>query len=100
MSNTPNTPSLPSMVGGLIGTLYLGLFASGTGLFLGGGIGQLVVQAIAALGVLVYSFVAAYAIGFAIEKTIGFRLTHEDELAGTDVVVHGEEAYDYELARV
>jgi Amt family ammonium transporter len=36
------------LVGGLIGTLYLGFFATGTGLFLGGGIQQLVVQAIAA----------------------------------------------------
>lgn len=88
------------LAGGLIGTLYLGLFANGTGLFLGGGLGQLIVQAIAAFGVLTYAFVAAYAIGLAIEKTIGFRLTHEDELAGTDVVVHGEEAYDYELARI
>ncbi|WP_248242194.1 ammonium transporter [Microbacterium kunmingense] len=81
------------LVGGLIGTLYLGFFATETGLFLGGGAGQLVSQAIAALAVLIYSFVAAWVIGFAIEKTIGFRIKNEDELAGVDTTVHGEEGY-------
>jgi Amt family ammonium transporter len=81
------------LVGGLIGTIYLGFFATGTGLFTGGDAGQLLVQVVAALGVLVYSFVVAYVIGFAIEKTIGFRIKSEDELAGVDTVVHGEEGY-------
>ncbi len=81
------------LVGGLIGTLYLGFFATETGLFLGGGAEQLIVQAIAAFGVLIFSFVVAWIIGFAIEKTIGFRIKNEDELAGVDTVVHGEEGY-------
>ena len=81
------------LVGGLIGTLYLGFFANGTGLFMGGDATQLLVQAIAALSVMAYSFVLAFAIGFAIEKTIGFRIKNEDELAGVDTVVHGEEGY-------
>ncbi|MDN3309503.1 ammonium transporter [Microbacterium oryzae] len=81
------------LVGGLLGTLYLGFFANGTGLFMGGGINQLIVQAIAAAAVLVYSFVLAYVIGFAIEKTIGFRVKNEDEVAGIDTVLHGEEGY-------
>ena len=50
-------------------------------------------QAIAAFAVLIYSFVLAYVIGFAIEKTIGFRVKNEDEIAGIDTVVHGEEGY-------
>jgi Amt family ammonium transporter len=81
------------LVGGLIGTVYLGFFALNTGLFTGGDAGQLLVQIVAALGVMVYSFIVAYAIGFAIEKTIGFRIKSEDELAGVDTVVHGEEGY-------
>jgi Amt family ammonium transporter len=81
------------LVGGLIGTLYLGFFATGTGLFLGGGAGQLLSQTVAALGVLIYSFVVAFIIGIAIEKTLGFRIKNEDELAGVDTVVHGEEGY-------
>lgn len=81
------------LVGGLIGTLYLGFFATETGLFVGGDARQLAVQLLAALGVLIYSFVVAFIIGFAIQKTIGFRVTNEDEIAGVDQVVHGEEGY-------
>jgi Amt family ammonium transporter len=85
------------LVGGIFGTLYLGLFATGTGLFTGGGdLGQLAVQAIAAFAVLIYSFVVALVLGFAIEKTIGFRIKNEDEVAGIDTVVHGEEGYALE----
>jgi Amt family ammonium transporter len=81
------------LVGGLIGTLYLGFFANSTGLFMGGDGSQLLVQAIAAFSVLIYSFVLAFAIGFVIEKTMGFRVKNEDEIAGIDTVVHGEEGY-------
>jgi Amt family ammonium transporter len=81
------------LVGGLIGTLYLGFFANGTGLFMGGDGTQLLVQAIAAFAVLIYSFVLAFIIGFAIEKTMGFRVKNEDEIAGIDTVVHGEVGY-------
>ncbi|MCK6080687.1 ammonium transporter [Microbacterium sp. EYE_5] len=88
------------LVGGLIGTLYLGFFANGTGLFMGGDATQLLVQAIAAFTVLIYSFVLAFVIGFAIEKTIGFRVKNEDEIAGIDTVVHGEAGYTLADAKV
>ncbi|GAA3208998.1 ammonium transporter [Microbacterium terregens] len=81
------------LVGGLIGTIYLGFFATETGLLLGGGWEQLILQVIAAVGVMVYSFIVALLIGFAIEKTMGFRVKNEDEIAGVDTVVHGEEGY-------
>ncbi|WP_106813941.1 ammonium transporter [Microbacterium timonense] len=87
------------LVGGLLGTLYLGFFANETGLLYSGNLTQLMVQAIAAVAVLVYSFVLAYVIGFAIEKTVGFRVKNEDEVAGIDTVVHGEEGYVLEGAR-
>ncbi|MDY0909740.1 ammonium transporter [Microbacterium sp. CFBP9034] len=87
------------LVGGLIGTLFLGFFATNTGLFTGGDGTQLLVQAIAAVSVLVYSFVLAFIIGLAIEKTIGFRVKNEDEVAGIDTVVHGEEGYVLESSR-
>ena len=83
------------LVAGMVGTLYLGFFAIDTGLFTGGDAGQLIVQAIAAFGVLIFSFVVALVIGFAIEKTIGFRVKSEDEIAGVDLVVHGEAAYSF-----
>ncbi|MDR6866175.1 Amt family ammonium transporter [Microbacterium resistens] len=81
------------LVGGFLGTIYLGFFATGQGLFTGGDLRLLAVQVIASGGVLVYSFVVALVIGLAIEKTIGFRVTSEDEIAGVDLVVHGENGY-------
>ncbi|SFR76567.1 ammonium transporter [Agromyces sp. CF514] len=84
------------LVGGLIGTLYLGFFANGTGLIYSGDPTQLMVQAIAAGAVLLYSFVLAFGIGWVIEKTIGFRVKNEDEIAGIDTAVHGEDAYKLE----
>jgi len=81
------------LIGGLIGTLYLGIFANGTGLVYSGEFTQLLVQLIAALSVLIYSFVLAYVIGLIIEKTMGFRIKNEDEIAGIDTVIHGEEGY-------
>ena len=47
----------------------------------------------ARFSVLIYSFVLAYAIGWVIQKTMGFRVKNEDEVAGVDTVVHGEEGY-------
>jgi ammonium transporter, Amt family len=81
------------LVGGLIGTLYVGVFGMGIGLVDTGSLSQLSVQAVAALSIAAYSFVLAYGIGFAIEKTIGFRVRTEDEAAGVDSLVHGEEGY-------
>ena len=81
------------LVGGLVGTLYIGLFGTGVGLFLGFGPAQLGKQAIGAFVVLVYAFVLSYLIGILIQKTIGFRVTSTDEIAGVDNVLHGESAY-------
>ena len=81
------------LVAGLIGTLYIGLFGRGVGLFLGFGPEQLGKQAIGAVSVGVYAFVMSYAIGWVLQKTIGFRIASNDEIAGVDNVVHGESAY-------
>ncbi len=84
------------LVGGMIGTLYIGVFGSGIGLLDTGSLRQLGVQALAAFGIAIYSFGLAYAIGWTIQKTIGFRITNQDELAGVDTIVHGEEGYALE----
>ena len=81
------------LVGGLVGTLYLGFFANGAGLIYSGTFDQLGKQAIGAFTVLIYAFCLSYAIGWCIQKTIGLRITSTDELAGVDLVVHGESAY-------
>jgi Amt family ammonium transporter len=43
----------------------------------------------------VYSFVLTLVIGIVIQKTMGFRITEEDEVTGIDNVEHAESAYDF-----
>ena len=88
------------LVGGLWGTLAIGFLATAEapagvdGLFYGGGADQLWRQAVGALAVLVYSLVLTLLIGFALQKTIGFRLDPEAEQAGIDNAEHAETGYD------
>jgi Amt family ammonium transporter len=87
------------LVGGMVGTLLIGFLATadvvGTdGLFYGGGPDQLVRQAVAAFSVLAYSFILSYIIGKAIDKTMGFRIPLEDEVAGIDQTSHAETGYE------
>jgi Amt family ammonium transporter len=89
------------LVGGLWGTLAVGFFASAAttagvdGLFYGGGVDQLWRQAVGAFAVLAYSFILTLVIGFAIAKTIGFRIDEEDEVEGVDFTEHSETGYDF-----
>jgi ammonium transporter, Amt family len=89
------------LVGGLWGTIAVGFFASAAttagvdGLFYGGGVDQLWKQAVGAGAVLAYSFILTLIIGFAIAKTVGFRVEDEDEVEGVDFTEHSETAYDF-----
>ncbi len=93
------------LVGGIVGTLMIGLVlteespagvAGGglKGLFYGGGVDQLGRQAIAAGAVMTYSLVCTLIIGMLIHKTIGFRITRDDEQQGVDQTTHAETAYE------
>jgi ammonium transporter, Amt family len=64
------------------------------GLFYGGGIEQLGVQALGPVAVGLYSFAVAWILGKIIDKTMGFRISEEDELAGIDIAEHAETAYE------
>ncbi len=89
------------LVGGLVGTLALGFLASDlveeggqNGLLYGGDLNLLIVQIIAAAGVMVYSFVLAGIIALALKATTGIRSDEEDEVNGIDVAEHAETAYE------
>lgn len=88
------------LVGGVIGTLLIGFFASAgmpngvDGLLYGGGLDLLLKQAIAAGSVLVYSFVVALVIALVIKKTMGIRISPEDEELGIDARLHRDPAYE------
>ena len=45
--------------------------------------------------VLDYAFVVSGALGYAVERLIGFRLIPEHEVSGIDLAIHGESAYDF-----
>ncbi|MFD9700008.1 ammonium transporter [Lentzea sp. NPDC059081] len=89
------------LVGGLSGTILIGLFASEAapakvnGLFYGGGFDQLWRQAVGAFAVLGYSFVLSLALGYLVKFTVGFRATEEAEVASIDEAEHAERAYEY-----
>jgi Amt family ammonium transporter len=78
---------------GLWGTLSCGLFNLDSGLFHGGGFRQLGVQFLGAGAAFVWAFGLGLVLFFAISKTIGLRVTPEEELKGLDIGEHGMEAY-------
>jgi Amt family ammonium transporter len=89
------------LFGGIVGSLAIGFFGSSKvnslgldGLFYGGGTTLLGKQALGVGLVAAYSFVMTLIIGFLIEKTIGFRVKSENELAGVDLTEHAESAYE------
>ena len=89
------------LVGGVWGSLAIGLFGTSAvnsigldGIFYGGGTVLLGKQALGVGLVLAYSFIATLIIGYAIEKTIGFRVAREVEIEGIDLKEHAESAYE------
>jgi Amt family ammonium transporter len=89
------------LVGGVIGSLLIGFFATGggqsdaQGLFYGGGLTQLWKQLAGVGAVLAYSLVASAILAFLIDKAIGMRVSEDDEVSGIDQVEHAETAYDF-----
>jgi Amt family ammonium transporter len=78
---------------GMWGTLSVGLFNMSSGLFYGGGLKQLGIQALGAGTAFIWAFGVGSILFYAISKTIGLRVTAEDELKGLDIGEHGMEAY-------
>ena len=88
------------LVGGLVGTLLIGIFATEAsptginGLLYGGGWNQLWLQFVGAVAVLVYSFVVTLVIAVVIKAIMGLRVTEEQETSGVDLAEHAESAYE------
>lgn len=89
------------LVGGVIGTLLIGVFATAAmtggaeGLLYGGGLAQLGKQAVAIVAVGAYAFLVTYGIAKLIDRVMGFRASEEQEHTGLDLTVHAETAYDH-----
>jgi len=87
-------------VGGTIGALLTGVFASSaiTGKkdvagVLEGNVQQLINQGIGVLAAIGISIIGSIIILKLIDMTIGLRVTQQDEIQGLDVGLHGEEGY-------
>ena len=87
-------------VNGIWGLIAVGLFADGTytawpvtGLFYGGGTGQLIAQLIGAVTVFAWAFGTGFILFKVMDLVVGIRVSPEEELAGLDVMEHGSSAY-------
>jgi Amt family ammonium transporter len=89
------------LVGGVLGALLIGFFGTkvingggADGVFYGGGWSLLGKEAIAVGATVGYSFVVTYILATILHKTIGLRVTEDDEYAGLDLSQHAESAYE------
>ena len=92
-------------INGIWGLISLGLFADGTygnysmkppfvtGLFYGGGWGQLIAQIIGAAVCALWAFGIGYLVFKIMDKIFGIRVSPEEELQGLDIAEHGTNAY-------
>jgi Amt family ammonium transporter len=90
-------------VGGILGTLLAGVFASTQlGIFSGNGFsdgidsigGQLMVQATGVVATFVYTGVMTYIILKLVDMMVGLRVDGDEETQGLDLVLHDERGYD------
>ena len=81
-------------MGGLWGALATGIFAAaavnGTSGLLEGNVYQFVANAAGAFAALIYAFIVTYILAVIIDRTLGLRVTEEEEYVGLDISQHGE----------
>ncbi len=74
---------------GCLGTLCVGLFATDGGLFYGGGVAKLGIQALGLLAVAAWVLVTMFIIFKVIDKLVGLRVPEQIEIDGLDFAEHG-----------
>lgn len=82
------------LVGGIIGTMMIGLVGVDVGLFYGGGTEQLGKQAIGVVAVFAYSFILSLILAKIVDLIMGFRISEAEEISGIDLVIHAERGYE------
>jgi len=86
-------------INGIWGTLSVGLFGkkalglAGDGIFIGGGWSQFSIQLLGITAVIAFAGTTMMVIFLTINKTIGLRVSREEELRGLDIGEHGLESY-------
>ncbi|MDO3678370.1 ammonium transporter [Paenibacillus ehimensis] len=96
-------------IAGIWGTLSTGLFATPelaakvgvgkAGLFYGGGLEQLGVQALGLFGAFLFVLILSFVILYLIKVTIGLRVTEEEEIVGLDLSEHGTYGYPEQMKK-
>lgn len=81
-------------VNGLFGTIAVGLFAIEGGLFFGGGTSLLFTQLLGVCVIALFAFSLTYVLMLLLKKTIGIRISAEDEVKGIDLTTFGVRAYN------
>ena len=79
---------------GTFGTLAVGIFAEKGGFLYGGGFHLLSLQALGVLAISLWGFATTYALFYAMKKTVGIRVTVDEETEGLDLAEHGMAAYN------
>jgi Amt family ammonium transporter len=81
-------------MGGLWGALATGIFAvaaiNGKSGLLEGNMSQFIAQVVGAGAAVLYAFVITYILAVIVDKTLGLRVTEEEEYVGLDISQHGE----------
>ncbi|MEC7262351.1 MAG: ammonium transporter [Bacteroidota bacterium] len=78
---------------GFLGTVLIGLFALDGGLLYGGSAKLLWVQTYGSLSYIAWAALGTFVILFILKKTIGLRVSEQEEIEGLDIHEHGVEAY-------
>ena len=88
------------MVGGFVGVILTGVFASlaVNALGVSGGMLQFGRESVLAVAALVYPFVMTMGILWVTDKTVGLRVAEDEQLAGLDLGEHDEVAYEWPWA--
>mgnify|MGYP003647801404 FL=1 len=79
---------------GALGTILVGFFATDGGLFYGGGFDKLIVQITGVAAIVAWAMGASFIVLFILKKTIGLRVTKEEEIDGLDIHEHGTNVYN------
>lgn len=79
---------------GTFGTIVVGIFSEKGGLLYGGGVELLITQTVGVLAISLWGFATTYALFTLLKKTVGIRVTVDEEIEGLDLAEHGMASYN------
>jgi Amt family ammonium transporter len=79
---------------GALGTILVGVFATDGGLIYGGGFDKLIIQITGVAAIVAWALGTSFIVLFILKKTMGLRVTKEEEIDGLDIHEHGTNVYN------